>query len=195
MTERLKIEQDKTAILIMDYQNKQLFALPETRRAKLLKKASEVLASARSKNIPIIYVEVRSRQGPPEFKPWDTDRRQNSGKEKLGKKEREREIHPAVAPQTGEAVVTKRRFGPFSTTDLSKVLEKQRIETLVLLGISTGGVVVSTVRWAADIDYQLIVLADCCADYDEEVHRVLIEKVFPRQARVVTSTEFLQALD
>ena len=92
-------------------------------------------------------------------------------------------------------MLTKRRFGPFSTTDLSELLEKQRIETLVLSGISTGSVVDSTVRWAADLDYKLIVLADCCADYDEEVHRVLIEKVFPRQATVVSSTEFLQALN
>jgi nicotinamidase-related amidase len=54
--------------------------------------------------------------------------------------------------------------------------------------------VLSTVRWAADADYELIVLEDCCADADEEVHRVLMQKVFPRQAMVVQAQEFLQAL-
>jgi len=137
---------------------------------------------------------VRSRQGPPEFKPWDSTRRQNSGREQLRKIEKEFEIHPNVAPQAGEVVVTKRRIGPFSTTDLSDVLESKRIENLVLMGISTEGVVLSTVRWAADIDYQLIVLADCCAGRDEYAHRVLIEKVFPHQATVITSKEFLQAI-
>ena len=194
MNNPLKFSQAKTAVLIMDYQNKQLSALPGAQRNKLLTKAPKVLAAARSHNLPVIYVEVRDRQGPPEFRPWDTTRRQKSGREKLGKREKEREIHPGVAPQTGDVVVTKRRFGPFSTTDLAEILERQRIDTLVLLGISTGGVVLSTVRWAADIDYELIVLADCCADYDEEVHRVLVEKVFPRQAKVVTSTEFIEAL-
>ena len=92
-------------------------------------------------------------------------------------------------------MVTKRRIGLFSTTELSAVPESKRIENLVLRGISTEGVVLSTVRWAADIDYQLIVLADCCAGLDEDAHRVLIEKVFPRQATVVTSTEFLQAIN
>jgi nicotinamidase-related amidase len=65
------------------------------------------------------------------------------------------------------------------------------------MGIRTSGVVLSTVRWAADIDYRLIVLSDCCADPDEEVHRVLMEKVlsFFGQAAVVTSQEFLKVLD
>ena len=57
-----------------------------------------------------------------------------------------------------------------------------------------SGVVLSTVRWADDIDYRLIVLADCCADRDDEVHRVLTEKIFPRQATVVNSQEFLKSM-
>jgi len=194
MTDQLNIEHGTTAILIMDYQYRQLLGQQEARRDALLANAGSVLASARSKGIPVIYVEVRSRKGPPDFRPWDHYRRQKSGREDLGKREKEFEIHPAVVPQKGEVVVTKRRVGPFSTTDLSSVLERLRIETMVLLGISTGGCVLSTVRWAADIDYQLIILADCCADPDEEVHRVLVEKVFPRQATVVTSPEFLEAL-
>jgi nicotinamidase-related amidase len=86
--------------------------------------------------------------------------------------------------------------GPFSTTNLDAILRAKSIETLVLMGIRTSGVVLSTVRWAADIDYRLIVLSDCCADPDEEVHRVLIEKVllFLGQATIVTSQEFLKAL-
>ena len=92
-------------------------------------------------------------------------------------------------------MLTKRRFGPFSTTNVDELLRKQGIDTLVLMGISTSGCVLSTVRWAADIDYRLIVLSDCCADRDDEVQRVLMEKVLPRQASVVTSREFLQSLE
>jgi nicotinamidase-related amidase len=194
MDVQLAIEQDKTAVLIMDYQNKQLSGQPEARREHLLENANKVLAAARSKGLPVIYVEVRSRKGPPEFKPWDIERRQKSGQEDLGKREPLFEIHPEVTPQEGEVVVTKRRIGPFSTTNLYEVLEGLRIETLVLMGISTGGVVLSVVRWAADIDFQIVVLKDACADPDEEVHRVLVEKVIPRQATVVTCDEFLQAL-
>ena len=59
---------------------------------------------------------------------------------------------------------------------------------------NSSGVVLSTVRRAADADYELVVLADCCADGDEEAHRVLTQKVFPRQATVVASQNFIRAL-
>jgi len=57
----------------------------------------------------------------------------------------------------------------------------------VLCGIATSGVVLSTLREAADKDYQLTVLTDCCFDGDEEVQRVLLSKIFPWQAEVIPS--------
>ena len=53
---------------------------------------------------------------------------------------------------------------------------------LVLAGISTSGVVLSTVIEAHDLDYRTFVLADGCADTDAEVHAFLLEKIFPRRA-------------
>ena len=102
---------------------------------------------------------------------------------------------PSATPKSGEVVLTKSRTGPFSTTNLDEVLKKQGIETLVLMGISTSGCVITTVRWGADIDYKLVVLSDCCADQDDEIQRVLMEKLFPRQATVLTSQQFLGALE
>ena len=64
------------------------------------------------------------------------------------------------------------------------------ISHLVLTGIATSGVVLSTLREAADKDYRITVLSDCCADRDEEVHRVLTTKVFPNQADVLTVAEW-----
>jgi len=172
MSEQLSFNRSKTAILIMDYQNRQLGYFSESFQSELIARANKVLAKARLEGIPVIYIEVLRGERTPE-----------------------REIHPAIAPQPGEPVLTKRRTGPFSTTNLDEVLKKQGIETLALMGISTSGCVLSTVRWAADIDYRLIVLSDCCADRDDEVQRVLMEKVFPRQASVVTAQEFIQAVE
>jgi nicotinamidase-related amidase len=59
----------------------------------------------------------------------------------------------------------------------------------VVGGISTAGVVLSTVREASDQDYRIFVLADATADHDPEVHRILIEKVLPRQADVITTSD------
>ena len=66
--------------------------------------------------------------------------------------------------------------------------------TLILMGHSTSGVILSTVRLAADPDYQLLVAEDACTDRDLEVHRLLMEKVFPRQGTVVSSKEMVEAL-
>ena len=48
----------------------------------------------------------------------------------------------------------------------------------------------STLRHAADADYECIVVKDACADADAEVHRVLTEKVFPRQATLIATADF-----
>lgn len=61
---------------------------------------------------------------------------------------------------------------------------------MILTGIATSGVVLSTLREAADKDYQLTVLSDCCADADEEVHQILINKIFSRQADVMTINQW-----
>jgi nicotinamidase-related amidase len=79
-------------------------------------------------------------------------------------------IHERVAPEPGDIIVRKTRFGAFSTTDLAEQLRDRAITTLILAGVSTGGVVLSTVRDAADRDYQVFVLADATADPEPGVH-------------------------
>jgi nicotinamidase-related amidase len=90
----------------------------------------------------------------------------------------------------GEVVVTKKRVSAFAGSDLELVLRSHDVDTLVLAGIATSGVVLSTVREGADRDFRLIVLEDLCLDADEEVHRVLTQKVFPRQADVINSDDW-----
>jgi nicotinamidase-related amidase len=99
------------------------------------------------------------------------------------------QIHADVAPEEGDIVVRKNRVGPFGSTDLHEQLQARGIDTLILAGIATSGVVLSTVRDAHDRDYRLIVLADLCADRDAEVHEVLTGKVFPGQADVISAAE------
>jgi len=100
-------------------------------------------------------------------------------------------VHPDVAPAAGEVTVIKRRVSAFAGSDLQVVLSAFGISHLVLTGISTSGVVLSTTREAADKDYRITILADCCADRDEEVHRVLTTKIFLNQADVLTAAEWI----
>jgi nicotinamidase-related amidase len=109
----------------------------------------------------------------------------------LGEREAATQIHPAVAPQSGDVVVTKRRVSAFSGSDLAVVLRSLNVDSLVLTGIATSGVVLSTLREAADLDFRLTVIRDACADSDPEVHRVLMDKVFPRQSAVTSAQEWI----
>lgn len=194
MLQGLIIEKTKTAILVMDYQNEIVAMLPQEQQKPLLQRAKKVLEAARQARLSVNYVVVRFRDGYPEVNPHNKSFRGIKESGRLREGTRGAEIHDEVAPRSDEVLVTKRRVGAFSTTDLETILKAKGIDILVLLGISTSGVVLSTVRWAADMDYELVVLSDGCADGDEEVHRVLMQKVFPRQATVVTVDEFLNAL-
>ena len=91
-------------------------------------------------------------------------------------------------------MVDKKRVSAFAGSDLDMIVRAQRLQTLVLSGIATSGVVLSTLRQAADLDYGLVVLRDACADADEEVHRVLLDKVFHRQAGVLTVDEWVAGM-
>jgi nicotinamidase-related amidase len=104
------------------------------------------------------------------------------------------QIHYSVAPLPDEPVVTKLRVSAFAGSDLEIILRARKIDTLILTGIATSGVVLSTLREAADKDYGLIVLSDACLDADPEVHRVLVEKLFPRQEDVLTVSEWADTL-
>jgi nicotinamidase-related amidase len=86
-----------------------------------------------------------------------------------------------------------RRISAFAGSDLALILRPHDVGHLLVAGIATSGVVLSTVREAADLDYRLTVLADICPDDDDEVHRVLTQKVFPRQADVISSSDWRPA--
>ncbi len=188
----VSIERSRTALLIMDYQSAVVSGFASDQEA-LLKRAAQALEAARRNGLKIIYVVVHFRPGYPEVSPRNANFNavRQSGR---FHGEAGTEVHPDLAPQPDDIVVTKRRVGAFLGTDLDMILRANDIETLVMFGIATSGVVLSTLRYAADADYRLIVLKDCCSDRDAEVHRVLTEKVFTRQATVLTAAEFAEAL-
>lgn len=74
------------------------------------------------------------------------------------------------------------------------ILRAREIDMLVLFGIATSGVVLSTLLHASDADYRLVVLRDCCADQDAELHTCLLDKFFPRRANVLSAAAFVSSL-
>jgi nicotinamidase-related amidase len=177
-----------TALLVMDMQVGILPRLPNS--AELLVNATQAIAHARDKKIPVIYVVVGFRAGAPEVGSNNKGFSANKAIFAEVNMDEFMKIDPAIAPQEGEITVIKRRVSAFTGSDLEVVLRAQGIQHIVLTGVATSGVVLSTLREASDKDYHITVIADCCADGDEEVHSVLTTKVFPRQADVVTVSEW-----
>jgi nicotinamidase-related amidase len=99
-----------------------------------------------------------------------------------------------MVERPGDVVVTKQRVSAFTGTNLDMILRSNNIDTLLLTGILTQGVVLSTLRHAADMDYRTVVVADGCSDKDPEVQRVLMEKIFPFQSKVATVEECIGAI-
>ena len=178
------------ALLVMDLQNG-IVARVADQAEVLVGTLERVIAAARDRVMPIIYVRVAFRPGAPEV----SDRNQGFSALKksvpMDETSDATQIYPRLAPREGDVLVTKRRVSAFSGSDLDVVLRALDIDHLVLTGISTSGVVRSTTRQAADLDFRLTILADACADADPEVHRVLTEKVFPRQATVMNANDWI----
>ncbi len=189
MTDAPTIDPRRSALLVMDYQQA-IVGMVENSDA-LVARAAEAIALVRSRGGHVGYVRVA-------FTPADLENipptsrmgaRIASGPEAFMDDSPTTQIDDRVAPQDGDIIVRKTRVGAFSTTDLTDQLAQRGVDTLILAGISTSGVVLSTVRDASDRDYALYVLSDATADREQPVHDCLINEVFPRQADVITVAE------
>jgi nicotinamidase-related amidase len=183
-----KIDPRSTALLVMDYQSG-ITGMIENSDA-LVERARQAIETVRRHGGHIGYVRVA-------FTPDEYEAIPETNKGFAAAKASGRPffddspttvIDARIAPHTGDIVVRKSRVGAFSTTDLNEQLRRREVDTLILAGISTSGVVLSTVRDAADKDYRLFVLADACADPNAAVHETLIGEVFPRQADIITTS-------
>ena len=183
-----RIDPAHSALLVMDYQAAILGSFGGS--DELLERAVAAIRTTRAYGVHIGYVRVAFDDA--DFAAVPQTNRSFSlaaVARRMHNEAPESAIHDAVAPELGDILVRKTRVGAFSTTDLDGQLRGRQIDTLILAGVATGGVVLSTVRDAADRDYRVYVLEDACADRDLEVHDLLMRKVFPRQAYVVSTAD------
>ncbi len=194
MTAQLSFDPARTAVLSMDNQTGILAAYVKDYEA-LIARGASVLERARTLGMCVIHIRVGFRPGFPEVSSRNVlfgAIRSSPQHQKLFEGELA-EIHPGLAPQKDDIVITKHRVSAFRGTDLEVILHAKNIDTLVLFGIATIGVVLSTLLEASDADYRLVVIKDCCVDAEAELHANLIDKLFARRATVMSADEFLAA--
>lgn len=189
-----KIRPKSTAILAMDFQGSILGFLPDA--APLLAGVGGAIRALRDRGATIGFVRVGFTDAEVAAFPSHSamGQRIKAAGPNMHADSPRTAVHEALAPRPSDIVVRKTRVGAFSTTDLHRQLRSAGIETLVLAGVHTSGVVLSTAREAHDLDYRVIVLSDGCADPDPDIHALLVGKILSRQATVMTIGQFVELL-
>jgi nicotinamidase-related amidase len=184
----MKLNPQKTALLTLDLQKGVLDLVPGSERVMTV--AAQAVAFARQNQFRIIHVGIAFSEGHPEIPDFESlflrIKRNNyfvKGTPSVG-------FHGDIF-HPDDLVIYKQRVGAFSDNHLELLLRSRGVEHLVFFGVATSGIVLSTLRRAFDLDFRSVVLKDACFDSDQEVHRVLTENVFPMQAWVATTDEFI----
>jgi nicotinamidase-related amidase len=195
MADSFTMDPARTAVLSMDCQVGIVSIYTREAKDAFLARVASVLRHARTTGMTVIHVQVGFRPGLPEVSSRNalfgaiksSEQHQRLFQEPLGA------IPDTIAPQDDEIVITKHRISAFAGTDLAMILRAKEIDTLILYGIATSGVVLSTLVEAADADYRVAVIGDCCADLDPALHDCLIQRFFPARGQVFTSEIFIAA--
>lgn len=187
------IDPERTALLAMDFQNGIVAVVPEP--DALVERVKGAIADVRAAGGTIGYVRVAFTEDDWAQVPETNKTFSAVAAAKMLHHEHDAtQIDERIAPEDGDIVVRKIRIGAVSTTDLHQQLRDRGIDTLILSGISTSGVVLSTLIDAADRDYRVFVLTDGVADPRPEVHRILVDEVFQSRAHLIDTTQLSELL-
>ena len=182
---------NQTALLVMDMQLAVMGRLTDA--DLVLVNTVRAIDHARERGILVVFVKVDFRMGGPEISLANKIFAPSKIHTSNPQMSKMMEISPALGQRLDDIVVAKKRVSAFSGSDLEILLRSQGIQDLVLCGVSSSGVVLSTLREAADRDYSITVLSDCCGDADQALKVVLEEKVFPMQATVSNLSDWILA--
>ncbi|KAI1286578.1 Isochorismatase-like protein [Xylaria venustula] len=188
---------DKTAFILLDIQIETVGMISHILNTdEYLAKVSSTLTAARKAGVPIVQVTTSFRPSYVDTSPRNrmTTHVRDSGKFK--ESDPFVQLHPTIAKEAADDIyITKRRVSALYGNDLDIVLRSSGIEKIVVAGLATTGAVLSTVRQAADMDYQITVIADLCADSSDELHRFAMSKVLSKQASILSAEEWLASLE
>ena len=190
----LNLDRSKTAVLSMDIQKATVRRSSMFQDRLVGQAAKSVLDSARKAGILVVHVVIDYQ--PAFFSP------RNKFLQKIripvlsapGVDVSELlEIVDEVKPVGDEPIIRKPRMNPFFGTPLESMLRSRDIDTVVLMGVATEFVVEAAARHAADADFRVIVLQDCCAAFSDESHRVALH-IMDHLATIAAAADFLESV-
>ena len=183
------IAPSQTALLVMHYQTDILDLFPSVAPA-LLANTRQLCDAARRQGIGIYFAKIHFSPGYPEVSPRNKN---GQGIKQLGLFVND-QVSPELGRQADEPIVLAHRASVFFDTDLMPRLSARGIDTLVMVGIASTGVVLSSVAHASDADFRLFTVKDCCYDPDPVVHEHLFSTAFESRTTVLSLAEALSLL-
>ncbi len=163
---------------------------------------ARLLEAFRARGLAVVYLCLGAEERdlsdmPPRMAAWIRDVEERSGiRDIFWRGNPLYAIREELAPRPEDAIVHKRTFGAFNSSDIDEVLRARGIDTLVVCGISTNCCVETTARDAADRGYAVVLVDEACADYDEAAHDATLRAFHFNFGRVVrTADDLLAALD
>ena len=152
-----RINISSTALIIADFYKDMMGTIPHSIERNVLDNTQKLQKAARQSGMLICYSATVFRPGYIEISDRNKtfSQRKNSGQPAVS--DPIEVIHPGVSPIDGEVVVGKHRVNALYGTDLDMTLRANQINTIIILGYATSGVVLSTTRFAADSDYSIII--------------------------------------
>lgn len=100
------------------------------------------------------------------------------------------EMPEGLVPQPGDYTLIKPRWSAFFQTELDLILRRLRVETVILIGTTTPNCVRTTCYDAVSLDYNVIVLSECCSAQTEEIQNVNVEDMARIGAQLMTLEQF-----
>lgn len=177
-------EVTRTAFLVLDVQTVIVEPAPESFFVAMRR----AVDAAHGVGIQVIYIRVELRPG--HVGVSRRNKRLTRLQPVLQQGAPGLEIHPSLAPEERDIVLTKHRVSSFVGSGLDVVLSSLGVTYLVLAGVSTSTAVLATAMAAADMDFGLHVLSDACFDARTDAHDLLMEDVLPAMATVLSAEEW-----
>jgi nicotinamidase-related amidase len=203
----LKIDKEITALLVIDPYNDFISEGGKIwNRIKAVAEANhcvphmvEVLSAARRAKLRIFYAMHR-RYRPGDYETW----KYIAPIQKKGWSSKAfeygtwgGEIRSEFEPQPGDIVAAEHWCSSgFASTDLDLQLKKHGIHQLIVIGLIAHTCVEATVRYAAELGYEVTLVRDATADYSDEHMRAALDINIPNYANaVVTTAEVVESLE
>lgn len=173
---------DRAALVIMHYQADVISILFGEQPSPLLDQCNNLIRRWRATGRPVLFPNFSLGENY-EHAPPATNRQISpyipSGRFRTG------QPVEGLATERGDLFYACPRASVFYGTSLDADLRTRGVSTLVMAGISTTGVVFSSVAWASDADYDVRLVKNCCYDPDQEAHEALFRSGFGGRVQVV----------